>query len=153
VAVTYFEEAYALCQAPDWRQHIQGHIFAALACFGMGTTALYCRDYDRALEFLREGLERRTVAVLIIWILDMLAGVIGTMPHRTTADVCRAAKIWGAAETLNKKMGTVLAPGDRRRTDALIAGARTRIDARKFAAAWAEGCELSLDEAIKLAME
>lgn len=88
-----------------------------------------------------------------LWILEVLAGVIGTMPRRTTADVCRAAKIWGAAEALNEKMGLVNAPGDRRRTDALIAEARSRISPKTFDAAWAEGRELSLDEAIALAME
>jgi len=110
------------------------------------------REYDRALRFLREGLERNKSPVLHLWILVVLAGVIGTMPRRMTADIQRAAKIWGAAESLNEKMGTIPAPGDRRRTDALIAEARTRIAPKTFAAAWAEGRALSLDEVIEMAM-
>jgi tetratricopeptide (TPR) repeat protein len=143
-----FEEAYTLCHAPDFGQHV----YFGMACLGMGKTALNRRDYDRALVFLREGLERSKVAVIKLWVLDVLAGVIGTMPRRTTADVRRAAKIWGAAEALNEKIGLVNAPGDRRRTDALIAEARSRINSMAFDAAWAEGRELSLDEAIALAM-
>ena len=146
-AGAYFEEAYALCQNPDFRQFV----YAALACLGMGKTALNRRDYAPALRFLREGLERNKHPGLHLWILDVLAGVIGTMPRRTTADVQCAAKIWGVAQALNEKMGLVVAPGDRRWTDALIAEARSRINAKAFAAAWAEGRELSLDEAIALA--
>lgn len=84
--------------------------------------------------------------------LGVVAGVIGTMPRRTTADVQRAAQIWGLVEALNKKMGRGNAPDDRRRIDALIAEARSRIAPKAFDAAWAEGRELSLDEAVELAM-
>jgi len=87
-----------------------------------------------------------------LWILNPLAGAIGTMPRRTTVDVCRAAKLWGATQALHEKMGTAFAPGFRRRADVWIAEARSRINPKAFAAAWAEGRELSLDEAIALAM-
>jgi tetratricopeptide (TPR) repeat protein len=148
-AEAYFAEAYALCQAPDWRQHI----YAGLACMGMGVTSLSRGDYERALGFLREGLERTKIAAVKLWLLDMLAGVIGTMPRRTTADVQRAAKMWGAAKALNEKMGLVNAPSDRRRTDALIFEARSRIDPRKFDAAWAAGRDLSLAQAVAYALQ
>ena len=49
-------------------------------------------------------------------------------------------------------MGTVLAPSYRSRADAWIAEARSRIAPKTFAAAWAEGRQLSRDEAIALAM-
>ena len=123
-----------------------------MTCKGLGAIALNHRDYDRAFALLSEGLRRSPYIHNKLWLLDPLAGVIGTMPHRTTADVQRAAKIWGATEALNEKMGLVNAPDNRRRTDALIAEARTRIAPKTFAAAWAEGRELSLDEVIALAM-
>jgi predicted ATPase/DNA-binding XRE family transcriptional regulator len=154
-AAICYEEAYALCQAPDWRQHI----YASYVCKGMGEIALSRRDYDRALSLLREGLEHSKPASIKSLMLGALAGIIGTkvavrgaMPHRTTDDVQRAAKIWGAAEALSEKMGLLDSPDDRRRIDALIAEARTRIAPETFDAAWAEGRELSLDEAIALAM-
>jgi tetratricopeptide (TPR) repeat protein len=138
-----FEEAYALCKAPDWQQHI----YAGLACLGIGVISLSRHDYERAHTILREGLERTKIAVIKLWLLDVLAGVIGT-----TDDVFRAATIWGATEALNEKMGTVAAPSDRRRSDALIKEARSRINLQTFQAAWAEGRELSLDQVIALAM-
>jgi predicted ATPase len=150
-AEAHFEEAYTLRQAPDLRQEV--HLYAAMTCKGLGVIALSHRDYDRAFALLSEGLRLSPYIHNKLWLLDPLAGVIGTMPHRTTADVQRAAKIWGAAEVLNEKMGLVNAPDNRRRTDALIAEARRRINPKAFDAAWAEGRELSLDEAIELAME
>jgi tetratricopeptide (TPR) repeat protein len=148
-AAACYEEAYALCQAPDWRQDV----YAIQTCEGMGAVALSRRDYEPALRFLREGLEHSTYPVLDVWILDSLAGVIGTMPRRTTADVCRAARIWGAVEVFRETTGMVSTAYERRRTEMLIADARARIDARTFAAAWAAGRGLSLDKAIALAME
>ena len=76
----------------------------------------------------------------------------GHLRPLATADVCRAATIWGAAEAIKEKMGVVQAPDHSRRTDARIAEARTRIAPEAFDAAWAEGRELSLDEAVALAM-
>jgi len=143
-----FREAYALCQVPGFGQHVYwGH-----ACLGMGEIALSHHNYDQSLEFLREGVQRSAYATTQLCILSPLAGVIGTMPRPTPADVQRAAKIWGAVEALTEKLGTAFAPCFRRRTDALIAEARSRISPKTFAAAWAEGRELSLDEAIALAM-
>ena len=148
-AETYFRESHALCQAPDWHQHV----WLSLACKGLGEIALIRHEYDRAREFLLMGAERGVFVRLRLLNLVSLAGVIGTMPRRATADVQRAAKIWGATEALCEKVGTQLAPGNRMRIDALIAEARTRIAPKTFAAAWAEGRELSLDEAIAVCLE
>ncbi len=144
-----FTEAYGLCQSVGWSQSV----YAGLACKGMGEIALSQRDYDGALRFLREGVTRNQAAVLRLLTLDVLAGVIGTMPRRTTADVCRAAKIWGATTALHENMGSGISPDDRRRRDGLIAEARSRINRKAFEAAWAEGRGLSMDEAVALAME
>lgn len=146
-AEAHLAEAYALCQAPDWRQYV----YTGLACKGMGEMALSRRDYNHALEYLREGV-RRSKADMKGGNLNSLACVIGTMPRGTTADVQRAAKIWGACEALIEKIGRGLAPFDRRWIDAWIAEARSRIDSKVFDMARAEGRELSLDEAIALAM-
>ena len=148
-AETYFGEAYTLCQDPNWQQYV----YAALACKGMGEVALSRREYDHALLFLREGVTRGKAAVLRLLTLDVLAGVIGTMPRRTTADVCLAAKIWGATEALHAEMGSGISPGDLRRKNVLIAEARSRINPRMFEAAWAEGHGLSRDEVVALALE
>ncbi len=148
-AETYYTEAYTICQAPDWRQHV----YATQACKGMAGVALNRRESESALRFLREGLEHSKFPVLDLWILDLLAGVIGMMPHRTTADIQRAAKIWGAVEAQRETSGLMNAPHDRRRTEALIAEARSRIVSKTFATAWTDGRDLSLDEAKALAME
>jgi len=147
-AEAFFEEAYVWCHALNFRRQV----YFGLACLGMGALALSRRGYEQALEFLREGLNRNKFVAVKLWLLDVLAGTLGTMPHRTTSDVCQAAKIWGAAEALSERMGLINAPGDCRRADALIAKACSRIHPKTFNAAWAEGRRLSLDEAIVLAM-
>jgi predicted ATPase/DNA-binding XRE family transcriptional regulator len=144
-----FREAYELCQST----HERNSVWLGLACNGMAGAAFIHHDYDRALDYLCEGLIRSLWIAPRLVLLNSLAGVIGTMPRRTTDDVRRAAKIWGAAQALQEKMGWVLAPGRRRQVDATIAEARSRINPKTFDAAWAEGRALSLDEAIQLALE
>lgn len=147
-AEVWLEEAYTLCRAPNWQQLL----FASITCKDMGLIALIRRDYDRALQFLRESVTHSKMVVLKLWALDALAGVIGTMPRRTTSDVGRAAKIWGAAQVQHELTGIRLPPYERRQIDALIVEARSRMGSKTFEAAWAEGRRLSLDEAIGLAM-
>ena len=147
-AEAHFQEAYVLGQTSN----LQQVVFMSLACKGLGQIALSHGEYDQALRFLREGVTRSGVVALKLLILNSLAGVMGTMPRRTTAEVCCAARIWGAVEALNEARALETPQGDRRRINALIAEARTRIHPKTFAAAWAEGRGLSLDEALALAM-
>jgi predicted ATPase/DNA-binding XRE family transcriptional regulator len=148
-AASYFAEAYALCQAPDWRQHV----YAGLARKGMGEIALRRGQHAQALAFLRQGVQGTPATILQLWLLNPLAGAIGTQPGCTPDDVCRAVQIWGAVEALNEKMGTVNAPGDRRYRDALITAARAHLPPQTFADAWAAGRQLSLEEVLVLATQ
>lgn len=118
----------------------------------MGEIALCRGQYAQALAFLRQGVQRTSSIFIQFWNLNPLAGVIGTQPGCTSDDVCRAAQIWGAVEALNEKIGTFPAPYDRRRTDSLITAARAHLPPETFATAWAAGRQLSLEEAITLAM-
>lgn len=147
-AAAYFAEAYALCQAPDWRQHI----YAGLAYKGMGEIAMQRGQHAQALVFLRQGIQRTPATILQLWLLNPLAGVIGTQPGCTLDDVRRAVQIWGAVEALNEKMGTINAPGDRRRTDALSTVARAQLPPQTFTAAWTAGRQLALEEVLALAL-
>jgi len=144
----YYAESYELCQVP----YLRSTIFTIGACKGLGTVAWIHRDYDRALRLLREALACSDIPVFALTSLDILAGIIGTMPRRSSVEVTLAAKIWGAVEAQRETMGLLNTPQDRRRIDAMIADARLRIAPKTFATAWAEGHDLSLHEAIALAM-
>ena len=65
----------------------------------------------------------------------------------------RAAWLFGAAEVLRDTLGAPLAPADRADNEREIAAARAVLGEEAFAAAWAEGRALSLDGAIKYALE
>jgi hypothetical protein len=60
----------------------------------------------------------------------------------------RAARLLGNAEGLRGAMGTPLAPGDRAEHDRSVAAARAALGENAFAAAWAEGRAMDLDQAI-----
>jgi len=59
----------------------------------------------------------------------------------------RAARLFGAVEAAHHASGTAMSPGDRIEYDRHVAAARAQMDAKAFAAAWAAGRALSLDQA------
>jgi hypothetical protein len=65
----------------------------------------------------------------------------------------RAARLFGTAEELRAAMGALLPPAERAEHDRAAAAIRTALGAAAFAAAWAEGRAMSLDEAVADALE
>ncbi len=60
----------------------------------------------------------------------------------------RAARLLGAAATLREAGGTPLRPVDRADYDRTVTAARTALGDNAFAAAWAEGRALSLEQTV-----
>jgi hypothetical protein len=77
-----------------------------------------------------------------------LAGVAGGW-----GDVERAARLWGAAEALREAIGAPLPPNLTPYHDGLVAAIRAGADEEAWAAAWAAGRALPLEEAIAAALE
>jgi len=65
----------------------------------------------------------------------------------------RAARQFGAAHNLRERIGTPMGIGERATHDRAIAELRTVLDEDSFAAAWAAGHAMPLEEAIELALE
>jgi non-specific serine/threonine protein kinase len=63
-------------------------------------------------------------------------------------DAVRAARLCGAAAALRTAVGVQLPATGRARFDEIVAAARAALDEAQFAAAWAAGQALSLEEAI-----
>jgi len=59
-----------------------------------------------------------------------------------------AARLWGAAEILREGMGTPLPPVYRPDYEQSIASTRTQLGEKAFAAAWAEGRTMTLEQAL-----
>jgi predicted ATPase/transcriptional regulator with XRE-family HTH domain len=64
----------------------------------------------------------------------------------------RAARLFGAAEAARERIGAPLPPGDRPMYDRHLARASADLDETTFAAAWAGGRAMTLDQAVELAL-
>ena len=65
----------------------------------------------------------------------------------------RAARLFGAAEGLREVIGAPLPSADRAEHDRSVAAVRTALGEEAFAAAWAEGRAISLEQAVEYALE
>jgi len=66
----------------------------------------------------------------------------------------RAARIFGAAEALREKIKATPAPADHAEMErTYITPARSALGENKFAAAWAEGRSMTMEESITHALE
>lgn len=65
----------------------------------------------------------------------------------------RAAWLWGAAEALRQSIGAREAPASRATRERLIAQAREQLGEAAFAAKWAEGRAMTMEQAVAYALE
>jgi predicted ATPase/DNA-binding XRE family transcriptional regulator len=84
----------------------------------------------------------------VAWSLEGLAEVATA---RQQAD--RAARLWGQAELLRETVGVTMATDERQVYERNVAEARTQIEASRFAAAWAAGRQMSIQEAVTYGLD
>lgn len=148
-----FRDAHRLLHSPGFQPLFRTSWACSMTCLGIGEIELSRHNYQSATSFLCEGLQHSRYAVEKLWLLDPLAGCIATQPASKPADIRRAVSLWGAIETLSERIGLTPIPCFQRRNAPLRAAARSRLAAREFAAAWAEGTQLSLEEAVEVALQ
>jgi len=122
----------------------------ALALVNQGFVALSEREHGRARTFLREALRRLAELEfrdVIGYCFEGLAAVLAS-----TGEPESGARLLGAAESLRESVGVELAPSERETHDATAAAIRGSLGEKEFAAAWLEGRELPLDDAIAYAL-
>ncbi len=71
------------------------------------------------------------------------AGAIGALGQPQ-----QAVRLLGASEIALERLGAFHQPNDKREIDGLIAAVRAQLDEVTFQAAWAEGRELTLEQAV-----
>jgi predicted ATPase/transcriptional regulator with XRE-family HTH domain len=98
--------------------------------------------YAQALSLLSDAGDRWSVARCIESIAVMYV----------ESDTWRAARLFGAAETLRQSIGLPQTYLDRSRCEQAVAAARARLGATGFEAVWAGGGELTLTQAIEEAL-
>jgi DNA-binding CsgD family transcriptional regulator len=138
----------ALLQALDHKQSL------AWACLALGRVVQDQGDLGRAaalyrdsLAFFRDRGDPRGIAEGLARVGQVVA--VG----QPLAQLPRAARLWGAAAALRERIGAPLPPVDQREHEQVVERARTQLDAATWAAAWAEGRGLPLEQAIAAALE
>jgi predicted ATPase/class 3 adenylate cyclase len=116
----------------------------------LGLTVRDQRDYGRARALLEESLaifrelgNKRGIA----WDLEGLATVA-----MVQGEPERAARLFGPAEGLREEIGNPLPTADRAEHDRFVAAVRAALGEEAFAAAWAAGRAMSLEQAVAFAL-
>jgi tetratricopeptide (TPR) repeat protein len=139
-----YEEALALGRA-------LGLANVAAPLSGLGSVLLSLGDIKSARACFAEALqarvkagERRGVAL-----------ALGSFARLEQAQQRpgRAARLLGAAEAIRSAIGAPIQPRARRNHEQLVAEVRSALGEADFAAAWQEGCALTLDQAAALALQ
>jgi DNA-binding CsgD family transcriptional regulator len=115
-------------------------------------TELAQGDRERAASPFEEALRLLQGRGDKVGIAYSLLGLAGVAVSRGLP--ARAARLWGAAEALREADGLPLSPLVRSLSDYEddLADARAGLDERSFAAAWAEGRAMTLEQATEYAL-
>ena len=143
-AAALLEESLALYRQQENPQYI------AWALHSLGSVALLQGNTERAAALCVESLAlSRKVGdrYIIAWCLEDVAGLAIAQ-----GDPGAAARLLGAAEELRASIGARLLAFDRIRYERTVAAARAALEAASFAAAWAAGRALLLEQAIAEAL-
>jgi tetratricopeptide (TPR) repeat protein len=144
-AAALSEQAYGLFQTLEDSEGM------AFALVNQGFAALSEGQHDRAVELLREALRRLAELEfkdVIGYCFEGLAAVLAL-----TGREDEASTLLGAAEALRESLGVGLAPAEQETHDQTVAAVRAALGEKRFSAAWRQGRELALDEAIAYALE
>jgi predicted ATPase/DNA-binding CsgD family transcriptional regulator len=133
------EEGMDYCRETGFRPDLA----EVLVVFGQVTAAQ--GDYAAAQAHYEESLAlaREMGFKLVLPAgLEGLASVVAAQGELTWA-----ARLWGAAQALRDTMGTPLPPAYRAEYERSVAFARTQLGEKAFATAWAEGRDMTPDQA------
>jgi hypothetical protein len=142
------ERALSLAREPGEARDV-----VCIALHPLAAVASAEGDHERAARLLEESL---TLSVEIgdennvAYCLEGLAAVAASED-----ELERAARLWGAAEALLQANEVMAYPhaSDRSVHQRRVADARARLDQRTWAEAWAEGQEMTGDQAVEYALK
>jgi tetratricopeptide (TPR) repeat protein len=140
----YYEESLVI------RQELGDQRGIAASISNLGYVVQYQGDVRQAATFFKESLiifRKLGAKRPMISSLADLGGVAGS-----TKQPAQAARLFGAAEALNEAHGTRFDYPDQVEHDRNIAAVRAQLDEATFAAAWAEGRAMTIEEAVDYAL-
>jgi non-specific serine/threonine protein kinase len=116
----------------------------------LGWVALRRGDFKRMRVILRESLSIRVELEDkggIAWCLEKLAEAAALTGERQ-----KAARIYGAASALRAPLASAIDPADQPDYDRIISSLRSALNVETFAALWAEGESMPLDQVVEYAL-
>ena len=116
-----------------------------------GWASLQEGDTRRAWMLLVESLEGYLEAESRVGVIDSLVDVGAVAGAR--GEPLRAARLWGAADTLREVIGYTQPVGEARMYEPYMSAARSELGETAFLAAWEEGRAMTEEQAIALALE
>jgi DNA-binding CsgD family transcriptional regulator len=143
-AQALFEESLALARA-------RGDRWAtADGLFRLAILSRLQGEYERATALMRESLVLRRDLGYTWGIAGCLEGLAG--PAGAQGQPERAAQLFGAADSLREAIGAPPSPAERAVYERDLAAVHTRLGEEAFAAAWAAGRAMPLEQAIECAL-
>ncbi len=143
-ARTHFEEALAVARETG------DEIYIARSLAYLGTVALCNGDYPQSIALYQQSLAFNREQSYKDGIVEDLAGLAAVASLAGQPE--RAARLLGAVEALREACGISLPPLRRAEHDRAVEGIRAHLDEETFAAAWAQGRAMPLEQAIAYAL-
>jgi tetratricopeptide (TPR) repeat protein len=125
--------------------------FLARSLARLGNVAHAQGDYGTARALFEESLTIKRELGDKRAIVQDLEGLAALAVAQ--AQPAHAARLFGAVEGLREAFGAPLPPGDRAEHDRCVPAVRTTLGEAAFAAAWAEGRSMSLEQSIDCALQ
>ena len=143
-ARTLLNESLTLYRAQGDRAGVSGGSSGVLGSLGL--LALDQGEYPQAAACFAESLAVRSEVGDKQGVASCLEGLAAVAGARGQG--ARAARLYGAAAALRATIGAPLPPGDRPGHERHLAAARAGVDEAAWAAAWAEGAAMPLEQAV-----
>jgi tetratricopeptide (TPR) repeat protein len=117
----------------------------------LGYLALYRKEHENALEFFKESLALNHELRHQVGTIGSLAA-FGGLAY-AEENYTRSAKLLGAVEANLEALALLLLPSDRLEYSRNVANLGHQLEKQALADAWAEGCSMTLEQAVDFAFK
>jgi tetratricopeptide (TPR) repeat protein len=145
------DEAVALLEEADRLDRASGDDWA-IACTAnnLGVARLLHGEPEEALALVTEALRRFAAAGDMDGVAESIDALVGVAAAEEAW--VRAARLAGSGDALRSRVGIPAAPVDRQRVDQWLRGPRSALGDAAYAAAVAEGGQMTVDQAVRHAL-
>lgn len=145
VALRLFEESLAVQQTVG-----DSRLKGMTLCF-YGQAILFQNNATKAADLLHQALSLQQQVGDKVFMIYSLIGLAGVASAQKQA--ARSARLLGAAEALGEAIGSSLMRGYRHLYERIVSQARDQLSPTTFAAEWAAGRALTVEEVVELAQQ